>query len=266
MPILQLIILAIIQGLTEFIPVSSSAHLVLVSLFIDSWQDQGPLIDIAAHVGTLGAVMIYFRRETGQLIRGGLDTVTFKASPERTLFLLLVLATIPLVIAGGILFALDATSILRNPLIIGCSFIFFGILLWLSDRPAKTPPDNTLSIRKVALIGLAQALAIIPGASRSGVTITAARFLGMDRPQAARFSMLMSIPAILISGAVAGLEIIGGETTASATDALIVIFLSFFAGYVAIYLFMKMTERMSFTPFVIYRFVLGAILIGVALM
>ncbi|NHK29483.1 undecaprenyl-diphosphate phosphatase [Parvularcula flava] len=265
MPILQLIILAIIQGLTEFIPVSSSAHLVLAHYLVPGWQDQGPLIDIAAHVGTLGAVMIYFRKETGQLVTGGIDTLRFRDSQERTLFLLLALATIPLVIAGGLLFVLDATWLLRDPLIIGMAFIGFGILLWIADRPKPEPADNTLSIRKVVLIGLAQALAVIPGASRSGVTITAARFLGMSRPEAARFSMLLSIPAILISGAVVFLDILGGEATATATDAVIVVILSFLAGYAAIYLFMKMTERMSFTPFVIYRLIVGAILIAVAL-
>ncbi|GGD13029.1 undecaprenyl-diphosphate phosphatase [Aquisalinus flavus] len=265
MPLLQLIILAIIQGLTEFIPVSSSAHLVLAHYLVPGWQDQGPLIDIAAHVGTLGAVMIYFRKETGQLVTGGIDVLRLRDSQERTLFLLLALATVPLVIAGGLLYLLDATWLLRNPFIIGTSFIVFGILLWIADRPKPEPANNTLSIRKVALIGLAQALAIIPGASRSGVTITAARFLGMARPEAARFSMLLSIPAILISGAVVALDIIAGGATATASDALIVVILSFLAGYAAIFVFMKMAERMSFTPFVIYRLVFGTILIAVAL-
>lgn len=266
MPLIQIIILAIVQGLTEFIPVSSSAHLVLAHFVVPGWQDQGPLIDIAAHVGTLGAVMIYFGKETGELVRGGIDTLRFRDSDERTLFLLLAMATIPLLIAGGVLFALDATWILRDPMIIGVSFIFFGILLWVSDRPTARPADNTLSIRKVALIGIAQAFAIIPGASRSGVTITAARFLGMSRPEAARFSMLLSIPAIAISGAVAFLDILGGDATAGLGDALITVILSFIAGYMAIWLFMRMTERMSFTPFVVYRLVLGAILIGLAVM
>lgn len=271
MSLIQIIILALVQGLTEFIPVSSSAHLILAPLAVESWADQGPLIDIAAHLGTLFAVMLYFRTETGRLVVGGIDTLRLRDTPARRLFLFIAVATIPIVIVGGILYALDATEIMRSPLIIGLASIGFGILLWISDRPqggdaAHATLDDEMTWKRTIAIGIAQAFAIIPGASRSGVTITAARWLGMSRPEAARYSMLMSIPTIIIFALAAGKDIASGEATAGAGAAVMTVILSFIAGYAAIYVFMKMTERMSFTPFVIYRLVLGAVLVGLAVL
>ena len=276
MSLLQLIILAIIQGITEFIPVSSSAHLAIAPMMIPSWEDQGPLIDVAMHVGSLGAVMVYFRRDVGALFQGGLDTVLFRETADRHLFLLIAVATIPFVIVGGALYLADMTTLFRDPMIIGIASIFFGLLLWWSDRPksenqtelVELPDAKAVSYpwTHVMAIGLAQAFAIIPGTSRSGVTITAARFLGISRPEAARFSMLMAIPTICILGLVAGKDLLEGKATASFVDGVVGAGFAFVAALATIHLFMKMTAKMSFLPFVIYRIALGLVLIALALL
>ena len=267
MPLIQLIVLAIIQGITEFIPVSSSAHLILAPLAIESWQDQGPLIDIAAHVGSLVAVVLYFKNETAMLVRGGVDTVLMRASGNRQLFLFIALATIPILIVAGVMVALDLIAVLRSPLVIGVASIVFGALLWHADRSSLSGGSiEHLNWRVVLGIGAAQSLAVIPGVSRSGITITAARYFGWSRKEAARFSMLLAIPTITAFGLFAGVELISEGADGGAAGALIVATLSFIAAYLAITIFMKMTERMSFTPFVIYRILLGLLLIYLAVM
>lgn len=267
MPLLQLIILAIVQGITEFIPVSSSAHLIMVPMAVPQWDDQGPLVDIAVHVGSLGAVMIYFRTETVALFRGGIDTLRARQTADRRLFLFISIATLPLLAFAALLVSLDILYLLRNPLFLGLASIGFGILLWVSDRqPVRLTEQTELSWKEVMMIGTAQALALIPGASRSGVTITAARFLGISRPEAARFSMLLAIPAIGALGTFAGLELIQGDHSARAGDILLVTVLSFLAALATIHVFMQMTRNMSFTPFVIYRILLGIALVALALM
>ena len=259
MPIIQLIVLALVQGITEFLPVSSSAHLILAPLAVDGWADQGPLIDIAAHVGSLGAVLIYFRQETGMLFRGGIDTVRMRASDDRRLFLYIAGATIPILAVAGIIVGLDLASAMRSPAVIGAASIVFGVLLWLGDRrPAEKEGLGRITWREALIIGASQAFAIIPGASRSGVTMTAARYLGWTRPEAARFSMLLAIPTISAFGLFAGLELVSdGAGAGGLASALIVAALSFAAAYVAILVFMRVSQRMSFTPFVIYRLLLG---------
>ena len=209
MPLIQLIVLAIIQGITEFLPISSSAHLILAPLVVESWNDQGPLIDVAAHVGSLGAVLIYFKQETGILFRGGIDFLRMRASDDRKLFLFVAVATIPTLLAAAVIVSLDLASVLRSPVVIGWASIVFGLLLWHGDRaPATKEGLGRITWREVLTIGGAQALALIPGASRSGVTMTAARYLGWTRTEAARFSMLLAIPTILALGAFAGLDLV----------------------------------------------------------
>ena len=262
MPILQLIVLALIQGITEFLPVSSSAHLILAPLAVESWEDQGPLIDIAAHVGSLFAVFLYFRNETGMLVRGGVDTLRWRASDDRKLFLFIAGATIPILMFAAVFVALDLTSALRSPVVIGWTSIIFGLLLWHADRsPAAAHGLARIRWREVMTIGAAQMLAVIPGVSRSGVTMTAARYLGWTRTEAARFSMLLAIPTISAFGAFAGLELIRDGAGASFAAAGFVAVLSFAAAYAAIAVFMRLTQRMSFTPFVIYRVALGVALL-----
>lgn len=264
MSLLQLVILAVIQGLTEFIPVSSSAHLILAPMAVPGWDDQGPLIDLAAHLGSLGAVMLYFRRETLQLFTGALDIPRRRDSNARRLFLFLAAATIPLVLAGGILYVTGLVDLLRQPLVLGLASIGFGLLLWYSDQTPVDRTDTSWSWRSVLTVGLAQAAALVPGTSRSGITITAARFLGFSRHEAARFSMLLSIPAILVLGGVAALELIREPAGGALASGMIVAALSFVTALVAIHLFLKMTRKMSFLPFVIYRVALGLVLVVIA--
>jgi len=256
MPIVQLIVLALLQGITEFIPVSSSAHLILAPLAVDGWADQGPLIDIAAHVGSLLAVLLYFRGETLMLARGGLDALQFRPSADRKLFLYIASATIPILLLASVFVFLDITDALRSPVVIGWASIIFGGLLWHADRaPATKEGLGRIGWREVLTIGGAQMLAIVPGVSRSGVTMTAARYLGWTR---ARFSMLLAIPTISAFGLFAGLELAAGGARASLSAALIVAVLSFAAAFATIALFMRLTRSISFTPFVIYRVALGA--------
>ncbi|MEM9014749.1 MAG: undecaprenyl-diphosphate phosphatase [Pseudomonadota bacterium] len=262
MPIVQLIVLAIIQGVTEFIPVSSSAHLVLAPLAVEGWQDQGPLIDIAAHVGSLFAVLVYFRTETAMLVRGAFDVLKFQASPERKLFLFIASATIPLLAFAAILVSLDVINHLRSPVVIGWASIIFGILLWHADRAPTTKAGlERIGFGEAMAIGAAQMLALIPGVSRSGVTMTAARYLGWTREESARFSMLLAIPTISALGLFAGIDLAQDGAEATMAAAAIVAVLSFAAALATIAIFMRLTRSISFTPFVIYRVLLGAALL-----
>ncbi len=286
MSLIQLIILALIQGITEFLPISSSAHLIVAPMLIDSWADQGPIIDVAAHVGSLFAVLLYFHDDTLRLTRGGLNLVTNKTTgqqgQDRQLFLFLLTASVPFLLVGVVVALSGIIDDLRSPLVIGFSSIIFGILLWHGDRPAKQsspiPPQpspqtrtslpsvETLNWRDALIVGCAQILAIVPGASRSGVTMTAARYLGWSRPEAARFSMLLAIPTIAALGLLATLDLFTGQvSSASPVAALIVAVLSFLSAYVAIRVLMKLVQSMSFTPFVIYRIIFGIFLIIFAL-
>ncbi len=262
MPLVQLIVLAIIQGITEFLPISSSAHLILAPLAVENWADQGPLIDIAAHVGSLFAVLAYFRDETTMLFRGGVDALRFRESSDRSLFLYIAGATIPILIAAGIVVSLDVMQMLRSPTVIGAASIIFGMLLWHADRaPSVKEGLDRITWRETLTIGAAQMLAIIPGVSRSGVTMTAGRYLGWTRTEAARFSMLLAIPTISAFGAFAGLELVQDGAQASLSAAGIVAVLSFATAFAAIAVFMRLTHKMSFTPFVVYRVILGIILL-----
>jgi len=262
MPLIQLIVLAIIQGITEFLPISSSAHLILAPLLVEEWADQGALIDVAAHIGTLFAVLLYFRSETATLFLGGLDTLAFKSTPDRRLFLLVSAATIPLLIVAGLFVIFDVVDLLRSPRVIGGASIVFGLLLWHADRQPETLEGlERISWKETMLIGAAQAFALVPGASRSGVTMTAARYFGWRREEAARFSMLLAIPTILAIGSFAVLELVTEGADATVQAAFIVGVLSCLVAFATIAIFMKLTRSMSFTPFVIYRVVMGIVLI-----
>ncbi|MEM1103275.1 MAG: undecaprenyl-diphosphate phosphatase [Pseudomonadota bacterium] len=257
MPVEQLIVLALIQGLTEFLPISSSAHLILAPA-LTAWEDQGPLIDVAAHLGSLGAVLLYFRSDVAALFRGAFGAVLLRWTDDTKLFAFVAAATVPVIAAAAVLVLTGTADALRSPLVIAWSTIVFGVLLYWSDKAGETTRGmGDLTWGRVAAVGLAQALALIPGASRSGVTITAARFLGFARPEAARFSMLLAIPTILAFGAFSGLELLEGGDTEQLADAGVVAALSFVSAYGAIFLFMKMLQRMSLTPFVLYRMALG---------
>ena len=256
----QLAILAIIQGLTEFLPISSSAHLVLAPQLLGWETDQGPLMDVMAHFGSLFAVMVYFRKDVGGIISGFFDLIGRKLNTNSALALNLIIATPPALALGFFLSELGYMETLRSPLLIAFTTIVFGVLLWVSDikgKEEKTTED--LTWKGATLMGFAQALALIPGTSRSGITMTAARFMNMTRVESARFSMLMSLPIIGAGGLFALLKLITEPSgTAGLSDGLIVAALSFMAAYACIALFMKWVSKIGFFPFMVYRLLLGA--------
>ncbi len=265
MDILQVIVLALVQGLTEFLPVSSSAHLILLPYFAD-WPDQGLTFDVAVHVGTLLAVVIYFRRELSNMVLDWLRSLKQgHAVGDSKMVWLIVAATIPAGIAGLIL-ELVVPGGLRSPLLIAGATVGFGLLLWWADAAGGQLRDERgIGIKDAIIIGFAQALALIPGTSRSGVTITAGRALGLSRSAAARFSFLLSIPVIALAG---GAKLYGALAAGESTEwgaLLLGTLLAFSSAYACIHYFLKIIARISLLPFVIYRLALGGVILIVAL-
>ncbi|HET8726012.1 MAG TPA: undecaprenyl-diphosphate phosphatase [Alphaproteobacteria bacterium] len=263
MPIFHIVVLALIQGITEFLPISSSAHLVLVPVFT-GWKDQGLVMDVAVHVGTLLAVILYFRRDMAEMIVGGLKLLIGRVTPGGRLALLIVVSTIPVVLAGAALHEL-APDAFRGTLgvkIIAWTTLLFGILLWIADRfSIAVRRSEHLKASDAVLIGIAQAVALLPGVSRSGITMTAGRALGMERSEAARFSLLMAIPTIIAAGVLEGMGLYESGNLALGIDVLLGAAFAFVSALAAIALMMRWLEHASFTPFVIYRIVLGAALL-----
>ena len=257
----QLVLLALIQGLTEFLPVSSSAHLILPSRVL-GWPDQGPLIDVMAHFGSLFAVLIYFRADVGRILFGLLDLVQRNLSKDAVLALNLAIATPPALLLGALMMATDLSVAVRSPVIIALTSIVFGVVLWLADIWGRRVREiDTLTWKGALGLGLAQSLALVPGMSRSGITMTAALGMGFTRVEAARFSMLMSLPVIGAGGTFALLKLMGEGAGASLSDGLVVAGLSFVAAYAAIALFMRWVPRIGMFPFMVYRVLLGAVLL-----
>jgi undecaprenyl-diphosphatase len=261
MGLVYLIILALVQGITEFLPISSSAHLILAPQ-ITGEADQGTLIDVMAHAGTLLAVMVYFRAEMIAAVQGKLALLTGKITDGGRLVLSVALATPPVLIVGGGIYVTGFVDVLRDPMVIAAATAVFAIPLWLADHFCKQVKTvETMGWRDALWFGLAQATAMIPGASRSGVTMTAGRALGFTRSEAARFSMIMSIPVIAALGLLAGIELArGADPGATLADGLIVAVLSFGVAWAAIAVLMRVVDRIGFLPFVIYRFALAALL------
>lgn len=256
----HLLVLAVVQGLTEFLPISSSGHLVLTSRVL-GWQDQGVIIDIAVHVGTLLAVMIYFWRDVARVVAGSLRLVAFRGGVDARLAIMLLIATLPIVLVGFLARDIVSTAF-RNVEVIAWATIGFGLLLWLADRIGMTVQRvEHIGAFSAFAIGLAQVLALIPGTSRSGITMTAGRFMGMERPEAARFSLLLSIPTIIGAGALAGMEVWESQDIRLGYDALVAIAFSFAAGFVSIAAMMRWLQTAGFGPFVIYRVALGLLLL-----
>ena len=282
MTFLQLLIIAIVQGITEFLPISSSGHLILIPTFTD-FTDQGPLIDVAVHVGSLLAIIVYFFKDVLVLARGGFASVGVgnnreEAPAERRLFWWIVLGTIPAVAFGlaikmGLfnsaaetMFGItavddDLMSSIRFTDLIAFNLIAYGLLLGLADYLGKEVKNfEDMTWRDGLIVGIAQALAIIPGTSRSGVTMTAARFLGYKRVEAARFSFLLSIPAVAGAGVLIVPEIF--EAGAGlALDALIAGVLTFIAAFLTMAFLMNFLKRASMLVFVIYRIAMGCALL-----
>ncbi len=262
MGLVYLIILALVQGITEFLPISSSAHLILAPELTGE-ADQGTLIDVMAHAGTLLAVMVYFRAEMVSAAQGKLALLSGKITDGGRLVLFVALATPPVLIVGGGLYVTGFVDMLRDPMVIAAATAVFALPLWAADHFCKQVKTvETMGWRDALWFGLAQATAMIPGASRSGVTMTAGRALGFTRSEAARFSMIMSIPVIAALGLLAGIELArGAEPGATLTDGLIVAVLSFAVAWAAIAVLMRVVDRIGFLPFVIYRFALAALLV-----
>jgi undecaprenyl-diphosphatase len=258
----QIFILAIIQGLTEFLPISSTAHLNLLHL-LTRWPDQGVLIDAAVHVGSLFAVLVYFRRDVGRLATGSFGLVTGRDNHDGRLAVYLIFATIPLIIFAGLLVLTGLIEFLRTLKIIAWANILFALLLWFADRWGallrRLPEAGFLD---AMMVGLAQAFALVPGASRAGVTISMARALGFERTEAAKFSMLMSIPAIFAVGAGATMELQAQGKLSLTGDAVVAASLSFCAAFLSIWFMMALLKRMSLLPFILYRLILGTALLA----
>ena len=255
----EAIILALIQGLTEFLPISSSAHLILPSQVL-GWQDQGLAFDVAVHVGTLTAVVFYYRQQVGELLVGWFGTFRGQYTESSRFAWFIIWATVPAGLAG--LFGGDLLENYgRSALVIATTTILFGLLLWYADRRASEKAAlTTLTLRQAMFIGIAQAIALIPGTSRSGITITAGLLLGLTRTDAARFSFLLSIPVITLAGGYKGLQLAQQPEPVAWSLVLIGMFVSFVAAYLCIKLFLQVIERMGMLPFVIYRLALGALL------
>lgn len=258
---LQALILALVQGITEFLPISSSAHLILVPELL-GWPDQGLTFDIAVHLGTLTAVLAYFRQTVGRLLRDWLSSIRHRETVgESGLAWYVIIATVPVVIAGALL-GNAAETVLRGPLIIAATTIGFGIALWLAARYTGGPrTEATLRLRDALIIGCSQVLAIVPGTSRSGITITAGLMVGMTPGAAARFSFLLSMPTIALAGAWRGLDLVANPEAVDFRMLALGTGASAVAAYLCIAGFLGILERFGLGPFIAYRLVLGAVLL-----
>lgn len=265
METIDIIFLAIIQGLTEFLPISSSAHLILPSQLLN-WHDQGQAFDVAVHVGTLLAVMGYYRKELTNMIiawshsLGGKFTqqpLTPEQHFEGKLAWWIIFASIPLGLFG-LLGSDFIETHLRSALVIAATTLLFGVLLGFADIKAKQNNSlESIGLKGALLIGLAQALALIPGTSRSGITMTIGLMLGLSRVNAARFSFLLSIPAIAMAGSYLTLKLVTSTQAVDWQSIALGASLSFVSAYACIHYFLILVEKLGMMPFVIYRLVLG---------
>lgn len=268
MPLLHLFVLAVVQGITEFLPISSSAHLILVPV-VTGWQDQGVHLDLAVHAGTLLAVMIYFWRDTRGMAlaaAGSLGIAPARRAVEGTvyhkLFWALVIGSVPLGIVGFALWAADLIDLLRRVDLIAAMSILFGLVLyWADQRGPETRTVDSLGIKAAVQIGLAQALSLIPGTSRSGITMTAARALGFTRTESAHFAMLLSIPAVLMTSAPLVIDLVQEGAQGQWRNAVIAGAFAFVAALAAIHFLLSWLRRASMTIFVVYRVILGIVLL-----
>ncbi len=262
MSTIQIFYLSLLQGITEFLPVSSSGHLILLSKFT-YFPDQGLALDVAVHVGSILAVMIYFSETIWEMIKGVWKTrfIPTFSNYGAQVFWLIVVGTIPAVIAG---FALKSYGMewLRDTRIIGWTILGYGLLLFIADRFSMTIREiKHMGVFDAVLIGCAQCLALIPGTSRSGITITMARFLGVERREAAKFSMLLSIPAIIAAATLTGFEVWQAGNMKEIGWMFDGVVFSYISSIIAIYVVMWWLKKSTFLPFVIYRIILGTILL-----
>lgn len=265
MSLYMLFILAIVQGITEFLPISSSAHLALLHE-VNGSTGEDLTLDIAVHIGSIFAVIIYLREDAFRAFRGLFKMHNWQSSRDGRLALALVVATIPAVIVGAVLAITGWAEALRDIRVIGWTMIIFGIALWWIHRISPEMLRTAdWSLKTAITLGVWQAVSLVPGVSRSGITMTAARSMGYERHTAARISMLMSIPITLATGALLALDVgEAGLNSALFWNAIIAAVFSFIAAYTALALMMAFLSKVSFTPYVIYRVILGTVLLGIA--
>ena len=262
---LQTIILALIQGLTEFLPISSSAHLILPAQLL-GWADQGLAFDVAVHVGSLVAVMVYFRTEVIAMTRSWFGSLPDLTSPkpleaDARLAWAVLLGTIPVGLAGLLLKTFIENNF-RSAFVIAMSTIAFALLLWVADRRTNLHRDEYgLRFKDILIVGCAQAMALIPGTSRSGITMTAGLMLGLSREAASRFSFLLSIPVITIAGGLLMVELVQSSVPVDWPKIALGTGIATLSAYACIHIFLALIERVGFLPFIIYRIVIGAILL-----
>jgi len=260
MSILEIVVLALIQGLTEFLPISSSAHLILPSVLL-GWQDQGLAFDLVLNIGTLAAVLIYFRREVINMSFAWTDSIKNKnQSQDSKLAWWIVWATIPAAAIG--FFGKDFIEMyLRSGYVIAVTTIVFGLLLWWADSKAKQiKTEYQTGLKGAIILGFAQALALIPGTSRSGITITAGLMLGLTRNAAARFSFLMSIPIIAMASGYDLLKFVLSDEYVDWFSLILGAGVSFVSAILCIHVFLILLNKVGMLPFVIYRLLLGVAL------
>jgi undecaprenyl-diphosphatase len=256
----QILLLSFIQGVTEFLPVSSSGHLALIPALC-GWQDQGLVMGIAAHIGTLGSVLLYFRKDVAALVKGCFFLLKGQFNEHTQLLLNLIIATIPVVLCG-FFFEKFIGDALRSITVIAWMGILFGILLYIADRYGslqETMGDTTL--RRAFYFGLAQCVALVNGVSRLGACLTIGRFMNYKRADAARFAFLMSLPTITAAGTLKGYQFFKQGDFSMLNDAAMVAGFSFVFGLCAISFMMRWLQKLTLTPFVIYRICLGIVLL-----
>lgn len=266
MEIVQVVTLALLQGLTEFLPISSSAHLILAP-HLFGWNDQGLAFDVAVHVGTLAAVVSYFRKEVVAILADCGRSLGLRETPTENARLgwMIALATLPVMGFGFTLKSWVETDF-RSPFVIATATIGFGVLLWIFDLQGKRVRDEySIGWRDALIIGLFQAIALVPGTSRSGITMTAGLMLGLTRQAASRFSFLLSIPSIFMSGGLVMLDLVRAAEPVDWVSLVSGAGLSFVTAYLCIHYFLKFIDRVGMLPFVLYRFVLGAVLLYIVL-
>lgn len=265
MGMIQAIVLAFVQGVTEFLPISSTAHLILVPYFT-AWPDQGLSFDVALNTATWLAVVIFFRKDAVALVRGFLRSIVDRSivgNHDGALAWMIVVATIPVAVAGFLAHDFVAFR-LRTIEVIGFSSLLWGLVLWLADRRPGVMDVARIRWPEAIFIGLAQAIALIPGTSRSGITMTAGLFAGLSRTAAARFSFLLAIVVGALAGGKEGVEMVKAGVSTPWAAVIVGGVVAFVSAYLAIHYFLKFISRASMTPFVVYRVLLGVALLGYA--
>jgi undecaprenyl-diphosphatase len=261
MSLIQIIVLALIQGITEFLPISSSGHLILVPA-LTGWPDQGVVADMVTNLGTLGAVIVYFWRDVVNMVHGLFEAIQRKSTPNSRLMFNVLIGTVPVILAGLVLKLLHLQDVIRTPMLVAVNAIVFGAILYLTDAFGLFQRKvSDIDWKSALVIGVAQALSLSPGTSRSGITMSAARALGYQRPDAARFSFLLSIPA---NGAASAL-VIGDALKSGQTLSIEVIMtgiLTFFVALGTISILMRLVRTMGFLPYAVYRVILGAVILA----